>query len=85
MAKGMEVIEARMVGNGDRHLKLSLAMFDNKQKIAKKFKAIAFGLGEKNGHLKKGDSIDIVFEFIINEWNGHRELELKVVDLRLSK
>ena len=84
LAKGMEVIEARMVGNGNKHLKLSLAMFNNEQKKAKNFKAIAFGLGEHNGHLKTGDLIDIVFEFIINEWNGYRGLELKVVDIKLS-
>lgn len=84
LAKGMEVIEARMVGNGNKHLKLNLAMFTNDQKTAKNFKAIAFGLGECNNHLKAGDLVDIVFEFIINEWNGYRELELKVVDLKSS-
>ncbi|MCG2809614.1 MAG: hypothetical protein L6275_04735, partial [Candidatus Portnoybacteria bacterium] len=84
-AKGMEISEIRTVGNGDKHLKLSLMMFDSEQKKAKNFKAIAFGLGERGEHLKKGDSVDIVFEFIINEWNGCRELELKVVDIKNTK
>lgn len=84
IAKNMEITEIRTVGNGDKHLKLSLAMFDNIQKTAKNFKAIAFGLGEHNNHLKAGDLVDIVFEFIVNEWNGYRGLELKVVDIKLS-
>lgn len=84
LAKEMEITEIRMVGNGNKHLKLNLTMFDDGQKTAKNFKAIAFGLGERNNHLNIGDLIDVVFEFIINEWNGRRELELKVVDLKLS-
>ena len=34
--------------------------------------------------LKKGDKIDIVFEVDINEWNGNRELQLTIVDLKKS-
>lgn len=83
LAKGMEITEIRMVGNGNKHLKLGLTMFDSGQKIAKNFKAIAFGFGERNNHFKTGDLVDVVFEFIVNEWNGNRELELKVVDLKL--
>lgn len=82
IARGMEIGEIRTVGNSDKHLKLNLVMFNNEQKTAKNFKAIAFGMGERGEHLKKGDLVDVVFEFIINEWNGHRELELKVVDLK---
>jgi len=34
--------------------------------------------------LKIGDKIDIVFEIDLNEWNGNRELQLTIVDLRKS-
>lgn len=84
LSKEMEITEIRMVGNGNKHLKLNLIMFDSGHKTAKNFKAIAFGLGARGEHLKKGDLVDVVFEFIINEWNGYRELEMKIIDLKLS-
>ncbi len=82
LIKGLEVKDLRVVGNNGGHLKLDLICFDGSK--AKNFKAIAFGMGEKEGGLKKGDLIDIVFEFILNEWNGSRDLELKIIDLKLT-
>jgi len=82
LIKGLEIKDLRVVGNNGGHLKMDLICFD--QNKAKNFKAIGFGLGEKKGGLKKGDCVDIVFEFILNEWNGTRNLELKVIDLKLT-
>jgi len=85
LAKCLEINDIRIVGNNGRHLKMELIMFDNGSESAKNFKAIGFGLGEWEYKLKKGDLIDIVFEFIIDEWNGRRDLQFKIVDLKLSK
>jgi single-stranded-DNA-specific exonuclease len=32
-----------------------------------------------------GDKIDVVFEVDVNEWNGNRELQMKIIDLKLSE
>jgi single-stranded-DNA-specific exonuclease len=85
LVKGMEVVDLRIVGNNGRHLKLELRMVDQDSKLAKNFKAIGFGLGEWEERLKTGDLIDLVFEFIVDEWNGRRDLQMKVVDLKLTK
>ncbi len=82
LIKGLEIKDLRVVGNNGGHLKLDLICFN--QDKARNFKAIAFGMGEKEGGLKKGDLINIVFEFILNEWNGNRDLELKIIDLKLT-
>jgi single-stranded-DNA-specific exonuclease len=29
-----------------------------------------------------GDLIDLVFEIDVNDWNGNRELQLKIIDLK---
>lgn len=84
LVKNLEICSLRTVGNGDKHLKMELIMFGKKGK-AKKINAIAFGLGERVSLLKKGNSIDVVFELIINEWNGRRDLEMKIVDLKLTE
>jgi len=51
--------------------------------------AIGFSLNDKErawgAKLKVGDFIDVVGHIDVNEWNGNRELQMKVVDLRFSK
>jgi single-stranded-DNA-specific exonuclease len=46
-------------------------------------KAISFGTAEEwKDKIKSGDQIDAVMEFGINEWNGNRELQFKLVDFK---
>ena len=66
------------VGADGKHLRLMVGSGGKIHKI------IGFSFGEWCAKLKIGDKIDIVFELDINEWNGNRELQLKVVDLKLS-
>jgi len=83
LIKKAEIISCRSVGNGNKHLKLELMIFDDNSMI-KKVNAIAFGMGDKNEVLKKGNLVDAIFELIVNEWNNNRDLEMKIIDLRLS-
>jgi len=82
LTKNLEIYSLRTVGNGNKHLKMELMIFGKNGK-AKKFNAIAFGLGGKEPLLKKGNLVNIVFEIIVNEWNGRRDLEMKIIDLKL--
>lgn len=84
LVKGLEISNLRVVGNNGGHLKMSLTMFNKDSKTAKNFNAIGFGLGKKIEEIKRGDLIDIVFELIVNEWNGQRNLEMKIIDLKLA-
>jgi len=79
MMKDLTVLTFRTVGNNGGHLKLCLG------KNLKKFSAIAFGLGDFCAKIKQGDKLDVVFELITNDWNGTRELQLKVIDLKKSE
>ncbi len=67
------------LGRDGRHLKLLL-----KQANGVVRKLVAFGSTADFHHLKRGDLVDVVVELGINEWNGNRELQLKVVDVRQS-
>ncbi|HRY52365.1 MAG TPA: single-stranded-DNA-specific exonuclease RecJ [Candidatus Portnoybacteria bacterium] len=83
LIKNLEVAGVRVVGNGSKHLKLELK---SEQLPKKTFKAIGFGLaGNGNADLAFGDKIDIVCEIIVDEWNGTRNLQLKIVDLKQLK
>jgi single-stranded-DNA-specific exonuclease len=48
------------------------------------FPAIAFNMAHKEAVLKNSELIDIVFTLSINEWNGEKLLQLKVLDLKPS-
>ncbi|QQS20683.1 MAG: single-stranded-DNA-specific exonuclease RecJ [Candidatus Moraniibacteriota bacterium] len=77
--RALSVRESRCVGNGEKHLKLSL------ESDGKIFGAIGFGLGERWGKLSSGESIDVVGEVEENHWNGSVKLELRLLDICRSE
>jgi single-stranded-DNA-specific exonuclease len=82
MLRGMRISDVRMVGNGSKHLKMSLKSDSGGPQI---FDAIGFKLGAEFPDLKKGDLLDVVFNLSEDEWNGTKKMQLKLVDLRLAK
>jgi single-stranded-DNA-specific exonuclease len=46
---------------------------------------IGFGMAEKLPLLQMKKPVDIVFKIDENEWNGQRNLQLRMIDLRLSE
>jgi len=85
-AYGITITVINAVGKDKKHLKL---MVKHNSHVIRK--TIAFGFGDKEKHpqdfkntLKTGSKIDLVFSIGVNEWNGNRELELKVVDIKKS-
>ena len=76
LSQGILITQARRVGKDQKHWKLELAKQD------KKLPAIAFGLGKME--LSIGQNIDIVYNLSINQWNGNREIQLKIKDIKQS-
>jgi len=91
LTKKLEVHEVRSVGNGNNHLKLSLKT-KLKDGTVKYFSAIGFRLGkfmdsmpDELPGLRWGDMADVVFQLEINQWNGNRELQMNIIDIKISK
>lgn len=91
LVRDLEVQEARPVGVKQDHLRLTLKclLADNHVKY---FPAIGFRLAHlledisaRAAGVRWGDRVDVAFQPEINEWNGNRELQLNLVDVRLSK
>lgn len=74
-----QLCAAHAVGNGNKHLKGVVG--DTKGTF---MPFIGFFLGNWLEKLQIGDTIDIVCEPNINEWNGNREIQLKILDVRKS-
>jgi single-stranded-DNA-specific exonuclease len=74
VSRGVRVINSRTVGADAKHLKLILTDgFSN-------FDAIGFRMGDLQSNLPK--NIDILFTFELNEFNGHKNLQLNLRDLK---
>ena len=50
-----------------------------------KITGIGFHMAEKMPLLEAGRPVDVVFKLDINEWNGEKNLQLKVIDFRVSE
>ncbi len=80
LGRGMSVESLESVGTNGNHLRINLSQGNG---LRKKF--IGFCFGDWCQKLKIGDKIDVVFEVDVNEWNGNRELQMKIVDLKLNE
>ena len=85
LARNLTVMGLEPVGKDKRHLRIMIKQ--NSQKIKK---TIGWNLCNENNcysmdwskELKVGDKLDLVFEIDLNQWNGNRELQLTIVDLK---
>lgn len=77
LGKELEIFNIDKVGSEGKHLRLMVGDGGIMRKM------IGFGIGKKFDKIKAGDKVDIVFEVSVNEWNGERELQLKIVDMKV--
>lgn len=77
----VKVSSTDTVGQKNNHLKMQVT--DGHNKVTRKM--IGFCFGDWCQRLKVGDLLDVVVEVGVNEWNGNRELQLKIVDLKFCK
>lgn len=76
MSRGMKVRSMRAIGNGSKHLKLTVEAND------KLLEAIAFRRGDLMGKIKEWCLVDIVYHVTLDTWNGNRKVQLKIRDLK---
>lgn len=75
----LDVTSIRSVGNGGKHLKLSVTSGQRDD-----CGAIAFGRGSDSPLLSVGDTLDLAYTVSVDTWNGDERLQLKVKDWRRS-
>jgi len=75
----VQVVGLSNVGANGQHLKLTLS---DESGVIKH--AIGFNQSLAHGSLRLGDHMDAVAEIVVNVWNGRREWQLKILDLRSS-
>jgi single-stranded-DNA-specific exonuclease len=78
LIKDCLVKDIQFLGADKNHLKLTL----EKDGVMKK--AIGFRMAKNFTNLRIGNSIDLVAEIGLNEWNGNRSLELYIEDIKIK-
>ncbi|HAV11670.1 MAG TPA: single-stranded-DNA-specific exonuclease RecJ [Candidatus Moranbacteria bacterium] len=79
--RNLLVEDTRIIGNGEKHLKLSLRAQDGTPKI---FESIGFYIAKEFAHIKKGDMVDVAFNLQKDEWNGNQRIQLLLVDVKVK-
>jgi single-stranded-DNA-specific exonuclease len=79
LSRNVEVIFKRLVGRDGSHLQLRLADSNGGSK-EQSIPAIAFRQGDWEPSLP--NHVDIVYSISLNEWNGQRNLQLVIKDMR---
>lgn len=75
LTRDVQVVKVDRMGSDQQHIRFQLKQADG---LTIK-KAVMWNCEE---NFVAGDQIDLVFEVDVNEWNGNRELQLLVVDVR---
>ncbi|MCX7778816.1 MAG: single-stranded-DNA-specific exonuclease RecJ [Patescibacteria group bacterium] len=76
LARNLIIEDISNVGKNGQHAKII---------VGGGKKMIYFDNGHQLNHLKRGDQIDTVFELGENEWDGLKELEFRILDLKKSE
>ncbi len=79
LVEKVQIMRAEAVGSTSSHLKLVVHAGEGGV-----WNAIGFGFGEWARQLMIGDLVDLVFELSVNEWQGEREIQLQIIDLKHS-
>ena len=77
LVRDLTIVAMDLVGADGKHLRLTA-----RSARGTLGKMIGFRLGEWHKKLKLGAAIEAVVELGINEWQGRRELQIKIIDLR---
>jgi single-stranded-DNA-specific exonuclease len=76
LMRNLEVASVACVGKDNQHVRLGL-----RGDKPTPLKAIGFRLAERALNHPPGSRIDAIVELGVNEWNGRRELQVKLVDI----
>ncbi len=78
MIKSSRVVDKRILGKTGKHVRITLDQ-DGVRK-----QCIGFSMSDVATEINEGDYVDIVCELDEHEWNGYKDLQISLVDIRKS-
>lgn len=80
----LQVSDISNMGFDNQHIKIRLSSRNLETGKSSSFWALAFGGSLAYKEYKVGDIVDLVYYLEINDFNGRREEQLKIVDMKMS-
>lgn len=78
----LRIDDITTMGFENQHIKIRVSQLDPSTKNARSFWALAFGGANNYKEYKIGDRIDLVYHLEVNDFNGRREPQLKMIDIK---
>jgi single-stranded-DNA-specific exonuclease len=78
-ARDVRVIGADVMGGSGAHLRLTVVPPEGGM-----HKLVGFGFGHLAKTIPLGSAVDVAYEIDVNEWNGKKDLQFRIVDLKMS-
>lgn len=80
MTRGLRISSCDLVGQAQNHLRCAARDADGRSA-----KFIGFNFGKRAEEFSPGSLVDIAYEVGVNEWNGRRDIQCKLVDVRRAE
>ncbi len=77
LSKNVRIVALDLIGTNKNHLRLTLIT-----PRGRRVKALGFKLGERVMEVSVGVAIDLVYTVAINEWNGRKDAECRLLDFK---
>ena len=84
LSRRLRIDDIATMGFDNQHIKIRLSQSGAAGRDSSSYWALAFGAAKDYQEFKIGDIIDLVYYLEINDFNGRREIQFKIVDLRLN-
>ena len=78
----LRVDDITTMGFDNQHIKIRFSQFNEANKNAHAFWALSFGGAANYKEYAIGDRVDLVYYLEVNDFNGRREPQLKIIDLK---
>lgn len=76
----VKIIDIVKMGFDSQHIKLKF--LNHNDRDMKSFWGISFGGAERLSHLNISDNVDVVYSLEFNEFNGRKDIQFKIIDIK---
>ena len=80
MSTSLQVLTSDLMGGTKKHVRCQLG-----DRMGNAMKFVGFNFSDRFGLFAPGNRIDVAYDIGLNEWNGRKEIQCKLVDVRLSE
>ncbi len=78
ISRNIRIVAIDLIGSTKNHLRLTLVT-----PRGRRIKALGFKLGERAAEISIDKVIDLAYTLVINEWNGQRTAECRIIDFHV--